>query len=181
MWLKLIRAEEAITTCVRNLSPIEDFNEAKYKRYRQVATAVTQGHSRSLDRPFEQAPRLKAFPTVRRVSTMEAVIHLTDPGPEHWRRARSRASLLNEPGADVERVTLLAELDAATFVVDGADATEEVEALLEAGIRVTTNRTCLENRDIPVDAAIDGVEILESSTLELIRLQDAGAGLIKIP
>lgn len=112
---------------------------------------------------------------------MEAVIHLTDPGPAHWRRARSRASMLNEPAADVERVTLLAELDAATLVVDGADATEEVEALLQAGIRVATNRTCLENRDIPVDAAIDGVEVLESSTLELIRLQDAGAGLIKIP
>lgn len=112
---------------------------------------------------------------------MESVIHLTDPGPEHWRRAKARAEQLNQPAADDERVTLIAELDAASLVVEGAETTEEVEELLDDGIRVTTNRTCLENRDIPIDAAIDGVEILESSTRELIRLQHAGAGLIKIP
>lgn len=112
---------------------------------------------------------------------MEAVIHLTDAGPEHWRRAKTRAELLNDPAADVERVTLLAELDAATLVIEGAESADAVDALLRGGVRVTTNRTWLENRDIPVDAAIDGVEVLDSSTRELIRLQDAGVGLIKIP
>lgn len=112
---------------------------------------------------------------------MDAVIHLTDPGPDHWRRAKSRAHLLNAPEADVDGVTLIAELDAATLVIDGAEAKDEVVELLHDGVRVATNRTCLENRDIPIEAAIDGVEILESSTRELIRLQHAGAGLIKIP
>lgn len=112
---------------------------------------------------------------------MEAVIHLTDPGAEHWRRAKVRAYLLNEPVADVDRVTLIAELDASTLVIEESDSAEEVVELLDDGIRVTTNRACLENRDIPIDAAIDGVEVLESSTRELVRLQDAGAGLVKIP
>lgn len=112
---------------------------------------------------------------------MEAVIHLTDPGPEHWRRAKARAEQLNAPAADDDQITLIAELDAATLVIEGAETTEAVEELLHDGVRVTTNRTCLENRDIPIDAAIDGVEILESSTRELVRLQHAGAGLIKIP
>lgn len=112
---------------------------------------------------------------------MEAVIHLTDPGAEHWRRAKSRAILLNEPAAGVDRVTLIAELDASTLVIEGIDTADEVFEWLDDGIRVTTNRTCLENRDIPIDAVIDGVEVLDSSTRELVRLQDAGAGLIKIP
>lgn len=112
---------------------------------------------------------------------MEAVIHLTDPGPEHWRRAKARAYLLNDPETDVDRVTLIAELDAATLVIEGADSAEAIDELLDDGVRVTTNRTCLENRDIPIDAAIDGVEILENSTLEMVQLQNAGAGLVKIP
>ncbi|MFB6361609.1 MAG: hypothetical protein ABEH59_09855 [Halobacteriales archaeon] len=112
---------------------------------------------------------------------MEAVIHLTDPGSKHWRRAKTRARLLNEPAAVDDTVTLIAELDASTLVIEEAESAEEVLELLDDGIRVTTNRTCLENRDIPIDAAIDGVEVLDSSTRELVRLQEAGAGLIKIP
>lgn len=112
---------------------------------------------------------------------MKAVIHLTDPGPVHWRRAKARAAQLDKHAAKDERVTLIAELDAAALVIEGVETTEEVEELLHDGVRVTTNRTCLENQDIPIDAAVDGVEILESLTRELIRLQNAGAGLIKIP
>ncbi len=112
---------------------------------------------------------------------MEAVIHLTDPGAEHWRRAKARAGSLNASETDVERVTLIAELDAATLVIEGSESAAEIVELLNDGVRVTTNKTCLDNRDIPIDAAIDGVEILESSTRELIRLQDSGAGLVKIP
>lgn len=112
---------------------------------------------------------------------MDAVIHLTDPGAEHWRRARARAETLNEPAAEDDTVTLIAELDAANLVIDGAEPAEEVIGLLQEGVRVATNRACLENRDIPIDEAIDGVEILESSTRELVRLQHGGAGLVKIP
>lgn len=112
---------------------------------------------------------------------MKAVIHLTDPGSEHWRRAKARARLLNDSEAADDTVRLIAELDAAHLVIEGAESAEAVVELLDDGVRVTTNRTCLENRDIPVDAVIDGVEILESSTREIVRLQNAGAGLVKIP
>lgn len=57
-------------------------------------------------------------------------------------------------------MTLVAELDASTMVIDAAESTEGVQELLHDGHRVTTNRTSLERRDIPIDA----VEILESST-----------------
>lgn len=60
---------------------------------------------------------------------MEAVIHRTDPGPEHWRWEKARANLLNEPSADVDRVTLIDELDTATLVIDGPESSSSTSEL----------------------------------------------------
>lgn len=123
---------------------------------------------------------LKIFPPFSGSQTWKRSFTSRIPGRITGRRAKARASLLNEPAPVDDTVRLIAELDAAALVIEGAESAEEVVEFLDQSIRVTTNRTCLENRDIPIDAVVEGVEILESSTRELVRLQDAGAGLVEM-
>lgn len=112
---------------------------------------------------------------------MEAIVHLTSSDPDLWRLAVGRVGRLLEAGDDPERITLLSDIDGARLVTEDAPTTGDVDDLLDDEVRVATNRSCLEARDIPVGEVVDDVEVLENSTLELVRLQDAGASLVTVP
>lgn len=112
---------------------------------------------------------------------MEAIVHLTSSDPDHWQLASGRVDRLLQAEVAPERITLLADIDGAWLLTEDAATTDGVVDLLDKGVRVATNRNCLENRDISVEEVIDGVAVLENSTLELVRLQDSGASIVKVP
>jgi intracellular sulfur oxidation DsrE/DsrF family protein len=88
---------------------------------------------------------------------------------------------LLEAGADLERITLLSDIDSVWLLTEDAAAADDVVELLNDGVRVATNRDCLAARDIPIEAVVDDVVVLENSTLELVRLQDSGASIVTVP
>lgn len=112
---------------------------------------------------------------------MEAVVHLTSGEADRWRLACGRVERLLSADVEFDRVTLLVELDGAALLTEEAATAEDVEDLLNNGVRVATNRNCLENRDIPLTAVVDDVVVLDNSTLELVRLQDNGASIVTVP
>ncbi len=103
------------------------------------------------------------------VTPIVAAVRITDEGEA--RRARSRAALLAALGLP-HRASSVARLYADlidTFIVDEADAAQELEAIGDLGIDVITARTLLHR---------EGVDSrLVSSLLELTRPEPTVSGV----
>lgn len=113
---------------------------------------------------------------------VRATVHLTSDFPRHRRLALLRAErLLAATDLDVEAVLLVVDSDGVQLLVEDAEDAPDVAALMDRGCRVLADRECIEVRRLSLDAVLDGVELVESTTVELARHQAEGGIYIKVP
>ena len=112
-------------------------------------------------------------------STGGIVVHLDEAAPEkHASVLHNISNLLNELGVDtqIELVVHGPGLSAATKEAPHAD---KVSELLVRGITVAACANTMREKDISVEALIEGVHVVPAGIAELVRRQREGWAYVR--
>jgi uncharacterized protein len=111
---------------------------------------------------------------------MKAVFHHSNDDPElHDRIVSNIANLLDDETIDLDAVALVANSGGLSLLLKNSVHREQVETLLDRGVRFKQCHNTIDGTAIVKDDLIDGVELVPSGVGELTRLQNDGYAYIK--
>ena len=111
---------------------------------------------------------------------MKAVFHHSNDDTElHDRIVSNIGNLLDDETIDLDAVALVANSGGLSLLLKDSVHREQIETLLNRGVRFKQCHNTIDGTDIVKDNLIDGVELVPSGVGELTRLQNAGYAYIK--
>jgi intracellular sulfur oxidation DsrE/DsrF family protein len=112
------------------------------------------------------------------------VVHVTTDEASGWQMAlRNLANLVRDDAVETrpEQIQVVVNGPAVRFLLASAPEAASVTRMAEAGVAVKVCGNSLERFDHDADDFADGVEVIGSGVAEVLRAQQHGAHVLKLP
>lgn len=112
------------------------------------------------------------------------VVHVTTADADGWRQAlRNLSNLYDDESIPIppDMIAVVANGGAVRFLRAGVPEADRLTRMTDAGVRIAACARSLERLGYPPEDLADGVGTVSSGVAEVVKLQWAGHGYLKLP
>ena len=112
---------------------------------------------------------------------MNVVLHFSGDENQQAHAVANAENLLADDSAEVEDVVFVANGDGVRLLTDDSTRREAVASLVEEGVSFRACENSLDQRDLPTEDLLDGVETAPAGVGEVVKREAEGYEYVKVP